>query len=29
MNPVKPPVSYLLDNGVAWLTIERPEAATP
>jgi enoyl-CoA hydratase/carnithine racemase len=23
---VKPPVSYLLDNGVAWLTIERPEA---
>jgi enoyl-CoA hydratase/carnithine racemase len=26
VNPVKPPVSYLLDNGVAWLTIERPEA---
>jgi enoyl-CoA hydratase/carnithine racemase len=23
---VKPPVSYLLDNGAAWLTIERPEA---
>jgi enoyl-CoA hydratase/carnithine racemase len=26
VNPVKPPVSYLLDSGVAWLTIERPEA---
>jgi enoyl-CoA hydratase/carnithine racemase len=26
VNPVRPPVSYLLDNGVAWLTIERPEA---
>jgi enoyl-CoA hydratase/carnithine racemase len=26
VNPVKPPVSYLLDNGAAWLTIERPEA---
>jgi enoyl-CoA hydratase/carnithine racemase len=26
VNPAKPPVSYLLDNGVAWLTIERAEA---
>jgi enoyl-CoA hydratase/carnithine racemase len=26
VNPLKPPVSYLLDNGVAWLTIQRPEA---
>jgi enoyl-CoA hydratase/carnithine racemase len=26
VNPVNAPVSYLLDNGVAWLTIERPEA---
>jgi enoyl-CoA hydratase/carnithine racemase len=26
MNPAQAPVSYLLDNGVAWLTIERPDA---
>lgn len=26
MNPAKPPVSYLLESGVAWLTIERPDA---
>jgi enoyl-CoA hydratase/carnithine racemase len=26
VNPAKPPVSYLLDNGVAWLTIDRAEA---
>ena len=27
MNHEKPPVGYLRDNGVAWLTIERPEAS--